>query len=163
MKNPVIYICLMAMMLISCSKTQTVSGAYAYSSFETTSLGVGHDGTMTVRAWGGGNKKSEAIEQARKNAVYDVLFKGVKDSSGTITALVHEANAAERYAEYFNPFFSDKGAYKKFSKLEKGSSTPMIEAKGTNRVTYGVVVTVDRDALKKQLIKDGILSEQYRY
>ena len=31
----------------------------------------------TLRAWGRGKNRTDAIEQAKKNAVRDVLFKGV--------------------------------------------------------------------------------------
>lgn len=152
-----------ALLLSSCSKTQKVSSTYAYASYDTTCMGSGHDGSETVRAWGSGSTKAEAIEQARKNAVYDVVFKGIKGQGCEMSAIVHEVNAAERYADYFNPFFSDGGEYTKFSSVEMGAPKPLIEAKGTNRVSYGVVVKVQRAALKAQLAKDGVLSENYAY
>lgn len=166
MKKTIQHIALLTMAVMalsSCSKTQKVSKTYAYASYETTCLGSGHDGSETVRAWGSGNTKAEAIEQARKNAVYGVVFKGIKGKDCTVSTIVHEVNAAERYADYFNPFFSVGGEYTRFCKVEMGAPKPLIESKGTNRVSYGVVVTVDRAALKSQLAKDGILSENYAY
>ena len=47
----------------------------SYHSFESECLGVELDGSETLRAWGRGKNRTDAIEQAKKNAVRDVLFK----------------------------------------------------------------------------------------
>lgn len=73
------------------------------------------------------------------------------------TPLVLEVNARERYAEYFNPFFSDGGEYKKFVREETGNQASRLEAKGTSINNWGVIVTVDREGLRQQLEKDGVL------
>ena len=52
-------------------------GNAARMEFETQCLGVEEDGSQTLRTWGFGNKKKDAVEQAMKNAVRDVLFKGI--------------------------------------------------------------------------------------
>lgn len=107
---------------------------------------------------GKGVSKADAIEQAKKNAVADVLFKGIKDNGPcNTTPLVLEVNARERYAEYFNPFFSDGGEYKKFVREETGNQASRLEAKGTSINNWGVIVTVDREGLRRQLEKDGVL------
>lgn len=144
----------------SCSKktTEVVSSA-AYTNFQTTCMGVEHDGSQTLRAWGKGNNKADAVEQAKKNAVNDVLFKGIKGTGPcNTTPLVPEVNARQRYARYFNPFFKDGGEYSKFVKQEKSHETSEIKARGTSVENWGVIVTVDREALRQQLEKDGILA-----
>ena len=111
-----------------------------------------------ARYKGKGVSKADAIEQAKKNAVADVLFKGIKDNGPcNTTPLVLEVNARERYAEYFNPFFSDGGEYKKFVREETGNQASRLEAKGTSINNWGVIVTVDREGLRRQLEKDGVL------
>lgn len=149
----------------SCSKKSTqVTSSAAYTNFETTCMGVEQDGSQTLRAWGKGTSKGDAIEQAKKNAVYDVLFKGIKGSGEcNQTPLVLEVNARERYAEYFNPFFSDGGEYRKFVKEESGNEASRLEAKGRSITSYGVIVTVDREKLRRQLEKDGVLKEGTKY
>lgn len=149
--------------LPSCSKKTSVSGSYAYTSHTTSCLGTGHDGKETLRAWGTGPTKADAIEQARKNAVYDVVFRGIKSGQCNYTPLVTEVNAAERYADYFNPFFADGGEYRNFSTVEMGADKPLIEAKGKSQKGYGVVVTVDRAKLRQQLRKDGVLNDNQAY
>ena len=143
----------------SCSKkTTVVTSSAAYANFETSCLGVEHDGSQKLRAWGKGVTKADAIEQAKKNAVYDVLFKGIKGTGEcNQNPLVLEVNARERYAKYFNPFFSDGGEYKHYVKAESGNSATILESKGSSINNYGVIVTVDREKLRDQLVKDGVL------
>ena len=149
----------LAVALCGCSKhTTKVSSSGAYSNFEVTCLGVEGDGSQTLRAWGKGTSKGDAIEQAKKNAVIAVLFKGIRGTGECNTKpLVLEVNARERYAEYFNPFFADGGEYKKFAHEDKGNEASRLESKGTSINNWGVIVTVDREGLRRQLEKDGVL------
>ena len=41
-------------------------------------LGVELDGSVTLRSWGTGRNRIDAVDQAKKNAVYHVLFKGIR-------------------------------------------------------------------------------------
>ena len=97
--------CLLLLILAGCSSKKSVS---SYHSFESECLGVELDGSETLRAWGRGKNRTDAIEQAKKNAVRDVLFKGVVAGSRecSVRPLITEVNAQERYASYFNDFFS---------------------------------------------------------
>ena len=52
----------------------------------------------------------------------------------------------------------DGGEYSKFVKQEKSHETSEIKARGTSVENWGVIVTVDREALRQQLEKDGILA-----
>lgn len=143
-----------------CRKQQTVVSGYAYTQFATTCMGVEHDGSQTLRAWGKGSNRADAIEQAKKNAVYDVIFRGITgEGECQQRALVTEVNARTRYAAYFDPFFSDGGEYLHFVKEENSGEKSRIEASGTSQVNYGVVVTVNRPALRQQLVADGILRQ----
>ena len=105
--------CLLLLVFAGCSSKKSVS---SYHSFESECLGVELDGSETLRAWGRGKNRTDAIEQAKKNAVRDVLFKGVAAGSRecSVRPLVTEVNAQERYAYYFNDFFRDVGEYLKY-------------------------------------------------
>ena len=51
--------------LSSCSKhTTQIASSAAYANFETRCLGTEQDGSQTLRAWGKGVSKADAIEQA---------------------------------------------------------------------------------------------------
>lgn len=110
--------CLLLLILAGCSSKKSVS---SYHSFESECLGVELDGSETLRAWGRGKNRTDAIEQAKKNAVRDVLFKGVVAGSRecSVRPLITEVNAQERYASYFNDFFRDGGEYLKYVSMEK--------------------------------------------
>ncbi|MDE5837912.1 MAG: hypothetical protein K2H39_02560, partial [Paramuribaculum sp.] len=126
-------LCASAIVLLSaCSKKSTpVVSSAAYVSHETICMGVEHDGSQTLRVWGKGSTKADAIEQAKKNAVYDVLFKGIRGTGEcNQRPLVPEVNARERYAKYFNPFFADGGEYNRFVKEESANEASRLEAKG---------------------------------
>lgn len=109
--------CLLLLILAGCSSKKSVS---SYHSFESECLGVELDGSETLRAWGRGKNRTDAIEQAKKNAVRDVLFKGVVAGSRecSVRPLITEVNAQERYASYFNDFFRDGGEYLKYVSME---------------------------------------------
>ena len=56
--------CLLLLILAGCSSKKSVS---SYHSFESECLGVELDGSETLRAWGRGKNRTDAIEQAKKN------------------------------------------------------------------------------------------------
>lgn len=119
------------------------------------------DGSLTLRVTGAGKNRSDAEEQAKKNAVYEIIFKGIVGSaSGKITKpLVTEVNARERYEDYFDQFFADGGAYKKYvSKADaKRSSKEKTKKKYEN--TCRLTVRVLRSELKLRLKEDGIIKK----
>lgn len=143
----------------SCTnRTAKVVSAAAYTTPETVVTDTEHDGTVTLRVWGKGSTVADAIEQAKKNAVYDVIFNNIRGAgSAKSLALVNEVNARERYANYFDPFFADGGEYRKFVKEEKANEASRLESKGSAIYNYGILATVNLSALRSQLIKDGVL------
>ena len=130
---------------------------------ETECLGVEMDGSVTLRAWGTGRNRFDAVDQAKKNAVRDVLFKPTRNGSSDCNPhpLVPEVNAQMKYEDYFNRFFSDRrGSYKKFcsGKDERISNKIFRRGMGDSKmVTYSVIVRVLRSELKEQLREDGII------
>ena len=158
-KNTILLIMssLIILTINGCKTEQTSTSAYI--SYETSCIGIEHDGSETLRAWGEGKDKADAVEQAKKNAVYDVIFKGISagKSECNMRPLINEVNAREKYADYFNDFFKDNGNYKKFisSLDEKTNSKEHQNYKlGTK---YGVTVRVLRAQLEKQLKTDGLI------
>ncbi len=146
---------LLLMGAAGCRSTQTS----AYQTYETRCLGVEHDGTQTVLAWGEGRNKSDAIEQARKNAVYDVIFNGITAGKDGCSAapLLNIPNARERYQEYFDIFFLDGGEYLKYCSGADMRSLSGEKGKYRQGEKRSLTVRVDRQGLKKRLQDDGVL------
>lgn len=49
------------------------------------------------------------------------------------------------------------------SKRKKSGEASRLQAKGKSISNYGVIVTVDREGLRRQLEKDGVLKEGTRH
>jgi len=136
-----------------------ISGNYIY---KTECLGMELDGSQTLKAWGNGRNKSDAVEQAKKNAIRDVIFNGISEGKQDCEKkpLIYEVNAQEKYEEYFNVFFADGGEYKNYISLRDeriGQKINRDRKKARESVTNGLVVRVLRSELKKKLITDGII------
>lgn len=146
------------LLLSGCRTQNEVSGAWSTFNFSTSVVNTSPDGSVTVRVWGSGSNKASAIETAKKNALSDLIFKGVKGASGYQTQpIVTEVNARERYAEYFDRFFANGGEYLKFVKETSSSDKSRVRSKSDARENYGVTVTIDRPALVLQLRQDNVI------
>ena len=151
---------LIGLTVSSCNTSRQVYTNYTY---ETECLGSGQDGEQILKTWGKGRTRDEAIKQAEKNGVRDVLFNGVRKGNGGcfVKPIITEVNAQERYEEFFNKFFSDKGDYKMFVD-RKNNAVDHINVKAGSvksgyEETYSVVVEVSYTKLKSKMISDGIL------
>lgn len=153
--------------LILCShglSAQTTTSAYY--DYEAECLGVELDGSQTLRVWGVGRNKKDAVEQAKKNAVRIVLFKGIQSGlKGCNTRpVVSEVNAEEKYEEYFNIFFMDGGEYSKYISMKDEKRTSLFKKdkekeKSQHFLKYGITVRVLRNELKKRMENDNILKK----
>ncbi|MCM1452313.1 MAG: hypothetical protein NC102_08635 [Clostridium sp.] len=145
----------LSLALASCGTTKST----AYMTYETQCLGTERDGSQTLQAWGEGKNKADAEEQAKKNAVEDVIFKGIQagKSDCTKVPLVNTPNARQKYEDFFNAFFADGGEYKNFVSMEDKKR----RSGDKEHYQYGekrsVTVRVLRPQLKKYLQENGIL------
>ena len=130
-----------------------------YSKYSVRCLGVELDGSQTLRVQGYGRNKNDAKEQAMKNAVYAVIFDGIRDGveGCNMRPLVTEVNARERYEDYFDIFFSDKGAYKEYVSMRDTKKRSADKAKDRIGYSYDLTVRVLRPELKARLKADNII------
>jgi hypothetical protein len=134
-------------------------------SYETECISVEQDGSQTLRIFGKGRNRKDAIEQAKKDAVYEVLFKGVlKGNKGyNLRPVVTEVNARERYQDYFDIFFMDGGEYLKYVSMADRRLGSTKKVKDSDfQVGYLVTVRVLIPELRVRLKHDGILKTQER-
>lgn len=147
---------LIALLLSGCRSTNIG----AYHNYEIECLGVELDGSQTLYSWGTGRNKTDAIEQAKKNAVYAVLFKGIQKGSNrgcALKPLLLEVNAHEKYEYYFNAFLKDGGDYMQYVSMEDAKANSQKVERSKEQVKYGIVVRVLRSELKERLINDQII------
>lgn len=122
-------------------------------------LGVELDGSQTLRVLGYGRNRSDAKEQAMKNAVWAVIFDGIRDGveGCNMRPLVTEVNARERYEDYFNIFFADNGAYKQYVSLRDTKVRSGGKAKDKVGYSYDLTIRVLRAELKARLRADNVI------
>ncbi len=130
-----------------------------YSRYSVRCMGVELDGSQTLRVQGYGRNRSDAKEQAKKNAVWAVIFDGIRDGveGCNMRPLITEVNARERYEDYFNLFFSDNGAYKEFVSLKDTKYRSGGKSKDRLGYAYDLTVRVLRAQLKERLKADNVI------
>lgn len=129
--------------------------------FKTECMGIELDGSHTLKAWGKGRNYFDASTQAKKNAVRDIIFKGISkgEDSCNKDPLIVGPRAETRHENYFYIFFADGGDYEKYVSLKDEKLRNKIKRdkkKQTESVTRMVVVTVNRNDLKQRLKTDLI-------
>jgi len=121
---------------------------------------TGIQGTYLIKVWSYSKNPEVAIEQAKKNAVHGVIFKGFIGTS-TIPgqkAIASNVNLEQEKAEFFAPFFADEGKYMKFvSASNDGAVEAGDRMKVGKEYKIGVVVYVDVSALRKDLEAAGMI------
>ena len=102
---------------------------------------------------------AKAVILAKKNAVYDCLFKGILRGQGGCEArpIVAEANAREKYQAYFDKFFADGGDYLEYVSMKDRRPGSWTHARMKGGITCSMVVRVDYPGLRARLREDGVL------
>jgi len=127
--------------------------------YEIEGVSVGSQGTYMVKVWSYSKKPTVAINQAKKNAVHGIVFKGFTGKPGVPgqKALATPAVEQEKQA-FFDKFFEDNGNFLKFvSESGDGSVAAEDRMKVGKLYKIGVVVSVNVAALRKELEDAGII------
>lgn len=130
--------------------------------YEIEAVNVGVQGTCLVKVWSFSKNPTIATNQARKNAVHGVIFKGVpgKERIPGKRPLVANANVEKENAAFFDSFFkTDTGEYMRFVSLTNNGAVAAgdIMKVGKREYKVGVVVTVQYNDLRKYLEEKGIV------
>ena len=73
--------------------------------------------------------------------------------------VVDEANARQKYQDYFDKFFADGGAYAKYVTTKGQKKNAQDELQGAGYKTFGIIVVVDRSQLKKRYQSDNVIAQ----
>lgn len=135
----------------------------AYYDYKTKYVATELDGSYTVRSYGRGRNAPDALVQARKQAVYDIVFVGLEPSSKknleSVKPLLLEVNAKEKYKDYFDVFFADNGPYEQFATVKERKWNTSKWARADGQSLCETTVCVYASKLKQKLIEDGILKK----
>ena len=126
----------------------------AFYDYEVECMGTGRDGTQLLKVWGYGRRVNQATEQAKKNAVHAVIFRGITSGKpGCMQRpLATRPGTEQQHREYFEVFFKEGGRYLNFVSITfDGSIDPEDRLRVGRKFKVGVVVTVMHSALRKEL------------
>lgn len=145
-----------ACLVCSCSQPPRLA---TYQKQEIECLGVEGDGSQTLRVTGTGRNKADAVEQAKKDAVSAVIFKGIRGGLQGCDSrpLINELDARDKYAEYFDIFFLDRGEYSRYCSMEDRKLRSNDIQTNNTFSNYRITVRVLRSELRARLREDGIL------
>lgn len=129
--------------------------------YEVEAVGTGIQGTYQLKVWSYSRNQQTAIEQAKKNAVHAIIFKGFP-SKGRVKGqkpLARSSNLEQEKALFFKEFFKDGGKYLKFVTLVNNGAIAPGDRIKISRKEYkiGVVVSVNVASLRKDLEDAGII------
>lgn len=158
MKNKILIIAMITSMIFTGCKTKSEIGANYTHEIEC--LGSELDGSVTLKSWGKGKNRADAIEQAKKEAINAVLFTNIRNGNQSCNGMpiLNAPNIRKNNEDYFNNFFKDSGDYKKFISGADESFGKKEKEKGRDgEVVYGFIIRVMKSDLKKKMITDGIL------
>ncbi len=130
--------------------------------YELQCAGVGGEGNYLIKVFTYSKKSNFPYEQAKKNAVHGILFKGVASDRqmkcAEIRPMISDLEAEQKHQAYFETFFENGGKYMKFvSNSTNGMLDPKDVMKVGKEYKIGVLVTVSKDLLRKELEAAGII------
>ena len=128
--------------------------------YEIECVSTGAQGSYLIKVWSYSKKPAIAMEQAKKNAVHGIIFKGFSGHGAgcTQSPLTNNPNIEVEKEEFFKDFFADNGKYMKFVSLSgDGSVRAEDRQKIGKEYKVGVIVTVLKDNLRKDLENAGII------
>lgn len=141
------------------AKRQADEATMAWN-YEIEQVATGKKGSVVVKVWSVSKKPEVAAEQAKKNAVHGVIFKGVpeQDRLPSKQPLVKDANGYEANKAFFDEFFADGGAYMRFVTLTTNGVLGTGDLLKISKKDYkvGVQVTVNYDELRKYLEQNRV-------
>lgn len=162
-KLGLILIILLGVSVIVCAESRkkkkankdTETGRYEIEAVQT-----GAQGTYLIKVWSYSKKPDIAIEQAKKNAVHGVCFKGFAGKKGVTgqKPLVPSLAVEREKADFFKSFFADGGGYMRFVNLSTdGAIAAEDRMKIGKEYKIGVIVSVNVAALRKALEEAHII------
>lgn len=145
----------------------SIKSTSAFQTFTTQFIREEAGGVILVKSFGSGYTQAECIQNAKYNAVRDVIFKGVSGANDQ-RPLLMGANPEEKYRNFFTGFFAQDGPFNSFvstsnrGNIDKndrvvldggGPGRRAIDSRRAERQTIGVEVIIKKEELRKEMEK----------
>ena len=144
-----------------------IKSTSAFQTFTTQFIREEAAGVILLKSFGSGYTQAECIQNAKYNAVRDVIFKGVSGANDQ-RPLLMGANPEEKYRNFFTGFFAQDGPFNSFvstsnrGNIDKndrvvldggGPGRRAIDSRSAERQTIGVEVIIKKEELRKEMGK----------
>lgn len=138
----------------SCTTSKSVAANYTS---KTECIRIELDGSQSLIAWGNGSNESNAIENAKRKALRDLLFLGITEGKSDCISIpiILEVKAQKTHENYFANFFKNDSNYKDFISIKK--VIKKLKVSSDQSLIYGIEVRVLVTELRQKMISDGIL------
>lgn len=162
-----LFLCLFITSFISCKSSQKMADEDTNEwRYELEAVQTANQGSYIIKTWTYSRDPSTAKEQAKKNAVHGIIFKGFPDK-GRVKGqrpLVKSTDADTQHEEFFTGFFKQGGDYQKYVTLaDHGAIEAGDRIKIGKEYKIGILTTVNVSELRKRLEDEGIIKELGSY
>ena len=140
------------------SRVENVNGFSAAYNYEVETVGVGSEGTKSLKVWAYDKTVEKAVALAKKCAVAACIYRGLPASTYSLATPALCENPDPKWDGWFKKFFDDGGQYNNYVNLTTDgmpSGQDRLKMKGGYKV--GVYVQVLHDRLRKDLEREGII------
>ncbi len=147
-----------ALLLTSCSSSKKLSSTVKQYNVET--MGVGNDGTYLINVTDYFKSADEEVylDGLKRDAVHCIIYQGIPAGNGSIRqpALMNADTRIDGNEQALNEFFEQK-LYLNFVNSVVDSSKKITKMKESKNYKISVVISVDKDGLRKYLIDNNII------
>ena len=125
--------------------------------YQTKCISIEADGYVITKIWDTKKGKNYNTEQARKDAVYAVLFSGISGENGCVTQppILNKTEEQENFKRIENRFFAKKGKWSIFTRTAATETTLPANLGVKNWKVYQV--SVSKNELRKYLEDQKII------
>lgn len=149
---------IIALFLTSCSSSKKMTSTVKQYNVET--MGVGTDGTYLIKVTDYFRSADESVylDGLKKDAVHCVIYQGIPAGNGSIKqpALMNADTRVEGNEQALNDFFEQK-LYLNYINSVVNSSKKITKMKDSKDYKISVVISVNKDDLRKYLIDNNII------
>ena len=136
------------------------TGFSASYNYEVETVGVGTEGTKSLKVWAYGKSVDEAVQLAKKSAVAACVYRGLPASESVLATPALCPSPDPEWDGYFKDFFADGGRYINYVNLTSDGDPSGQDRLKLKKGGYkcAIYVQVLYDRLRKDLEKDGVIA-----